>query len=331
MLYISKTSRVACVPSATPGISGFWEPKGHGNVGAHHLPGNLAPGSAVAALYDSFDTYTDSIPKGGLTMFNWTDEQRSRIDEAIEAEIENSRLAHKLIPKFTLSPTDRAVARDRFTYENGTITIDETYRNLDVLPEPPEPFFLTKLQTEDDDLIRARALVRRAAQRLARDEDEAVFRIAIANEIEDHEGDDGFHHVVPIPFPVYECVVFAVAAALVKLDDHGYRSAFVMIAGQGVYTALHTRGGAADLPVKAVQGLLEGGPVHRSTVLKSGHALILSISGEEIDRAVAEDPTLEFLRIGDNEDRHFRLYERFLTRFKQTYSAVLLESEKVKS
>jgi hypothetical protein len=80
-------------------------------------------------------------------------------------------------------------------------------------------------------------------------------------------------------------------------------------------------------PLKAVEGLLEGGPVHRTAVLEGGEALVLSLSGEEIDRAVAESPTLEFLRIGRGDNREFRLYERFLTRFKQTAAVVLLRLE----
>jgi hypothetical protein len=102
-----------------------------------------------------------------------------------------------------------------------------------------------------------------------------------------------------------------------------------LVAGQEVYTQLYTRApGAADLPIKAVQGLLEGGAVHRSAVLSSDEALVLSIGGDEVDRAVAVEPTLEFLRIGANDNREFRLYERFLTRFRQTYSVALLRLQR---
>jgi len=99
-----------------------------------------------------------------------------------------------------------------------------------------------------------------------------------------------------------------------------------MVAGTNVFTQLHTRApAAAALPVEAVQGLLEGGPIHRSGVLPSNDALILSISGGEIDRIVTASPCLEFLRIGNNETRDFRVFERYLTRFKETRAAVLLQ------
>ena len=73
--------------------------------------------------------------------------------------------------------------------------------------------------------------------------------------------------------------------------------------------------------------MLEGGPVRRSAVLKEDEALVLAVGGSQIDRAVAVKPTLEFLRVGGNEMREFRIYERFITRFKETYSAVLLRLE----
>lgn len=255
-----------------------------------------------------------------MNELNWTEEQSNTIKEAIAAEIENARLAHKIIPEFKLTSTDRAVAGDRYDYALGTI--NETHQNVG---EYDRAFFITKLQAEDEDLTRARARVRRAAQELARNHDEVVFRTSLRDEIDANAGTPGFHAVVPITPPNCDGLVPAAARAVAVLDAQGFRTSFVMVAGHDVYTQLYTRPvGAADVPVKAVQGLLEDGPIHRSAVLPTDEALILSISGEEIDRAVAVVPTLEFLRIGAAENRELRLLERFLTRFKQTYSAVLL-------
>jgi uncharacterized membrane protein YgcG len=123
-------------------------------------------------------------------------------------------------------------------------------------------------------------------------------------------------------------MVGATAAAVATLDGQGYRTGYVMVAGPNLYRLLHTRVvGAADLPVVAVRGLLEGGPVHRSTVLPADEALVLSVGAGRIDRAVAVAPSAEFLRIeaaGGDELRLLRIYERFLTRFKETRSVVLL-------
>jgi len=275
-----------------------------------------------------------------MTELNWTEEQMARMKEAIDAEIENSRLAHKLIPDFRMGPNDRAVARDRYIYPNARARppvaegIDESF--VDLGPDSQTLFTLTKLQTEDPDLSRALVRVRRAAQQLARRHDEAVFRTAIRDNLDANAPAPGnapvpgYHNIVHIDEDADtgrygDGLATATAAAIAALDSEGYRSGFVIIAGQEVFRHLHERvPGAADLPIKAVRGLLEDGPVHRSAVLPANEALVLSISGQEVDRAVAVSPTLEFLRIGANENRDFRLYERFLARFKQSYSAVLL-------
>jgi hypothetical protein len=261
----------------------------------------------------------------GIAMneLNWTDDQRGQMETALADEIENSRLAHKFIPEYDLSPTDRAVRRDKFDYVNGTI--DETHQDLQ---EPIEPFFLTQLQTQDANLANARLRVRQAARQLAKDHDAAVFQRTIHDEIIANQGIKGYHDLIRIRQPFPDGLVTAAADAVAALDAEGHRSGYVMVGGQGVYGQLHTRApGAADLPVKAVEGLLDGGPIYRSAVLPADEALVLSLTGEEVDRAVAVPPTLEFLRVGAGENREFRLYERFLTRFRQTLSVVVLQFE----
>ena len=59
-------------------------------------------------------------------------------------------------------------------------------------------------------------------------------------------------------------------------------------------------------------------------MLPDDEALIMSISGEEIDQAIAVEPKLDFRRVENRANmqdlRVLRLYERFLPRFKQTRS-----------
>jgi len=185
-----------------------------------------------------------------MTELNWTEARRSRIVEAIDVEIENSRLSHKVVPEYRLPPTSRTVARNRFDYGAGTI--DETHENLD---EIFEEFFLTKLQTQDEDLANARLRARRAAQQLAQNEDRSVFRTTIRDTIANSQGAVGIHDIIEVSQPFPDGVVAAVAAAVAALDGEGYRSGFVMISGLDVYTQLHTRAaGAADFPLKAVEG-----------------------------------------------------------------------------
>jgi hypothetical protein len=252
---------------------------------------------------------------------DWTSEQRALLYGAIAQETESARLAHKIIPEFGIPAGARAVSQDRFDY--ATNTVDDTTQ-LEVR-EPSESFVLSKLQVEDEDLSRAVVAARRAVQRLSRAHDQEVFVDGIRDLIAANAGTAGFHNVISATPADGDGLVAATAAAVAALDGEGYREGYVMVASQDVYALLHTRvAGAADLPIQAVQGLLEGGPVHRTAVLAPGEALVLSIGSGHIDRAVGVSPRLEFLRIESDDDHRFRVYERFRTRFKETLSAVLV-------
>lgn len=256
-----------------------------------------------------------------MNEINWTNDQWKLMENEIKSEVENSRLAHKIIGrKKELPPEARSFLRDTFDFANGTV--DETDEKLVDLSET---VILTREQTEDPDLGTAKLIIRRAAQRLARRHDQQVFVTSIRDPIAKGEPATQFHAVQVIAPTNGDGLVAAVAGAVGLVDDEGYRTGFVMIAGQNIYFTMHLRvNGAADLPKKAIEGLLEGGPIHRTAVLDPNEALVLSLSGEEIDRVVAREPKLEVRRILENDGRELRLYERFLPRFKQPRAAVLL-------
>ena len=272
-------------------------------------------------------------------MNGWTDAQLQMFQRAYTDEIDDSRLAHKVIPEYSLPNSARSVSIDTFDYAPPGRVDDVTQVSLD---ECQESFSLTRAQSEDEDLSSAQVIVRRAAQRLARREDMRVFNDAIRDPISNAaRGSVNFQDVVdvaPTPDvwnnPTGEGMVSAVAAAIAALDGDGYRSGYVMVAGPLLYRLLHTRApGAADLPMVAVRGLLGQGPVHRSTVLPADEALVLSMGAGRIDRAVAVSPVAEFLRVEQTqvvppavpeEVRLWRLYQRLIPRFKETRSVVLL-------
>jgi hypothetical protein len=281
--------------------------------------------------------------------------QRQLFARTVEAEIESARLAHKIIPTYPLDASARAVSADRFDYGTGRVD-DQTQLALEELARQ---FSLTRQQAEDTSLASAAVVIRRAAQELAREHDDRVFRVAIRNSIVDAFGPEAkteqkanFNLIQPHDASDVsgDSIVSATASAVATLDKVGYRTSYVMVAGQEVYRRLHSRAaGAADLPMVAVRGLLEDGPVHRSGVLDPNEALIMSLGMSlgaadgpksdyaPIDRAVAVEPRTEFLRIEEEVDskdkskseelRTWELNERFITRFKETKSVVLLQPE----
>jgi hypothetical protein len=262
-------------------------------------------------------------------MDGWTEAQRQTVARTVQHEIEDSRLAQKVIPEYALPGSARAVSAD--TFDEATGGVDDVTQLA--LLERQDPFSLTRAQAEDEDLSSALVIIRRSAQRLAKDHDQQVFRVAIRDPI--NAGAPPNFNVVVLVKRVDDTgdgMVPATAAAIAALDGAGYRSGYVMIAGLDIYRLLHNRAvGAADLPIVAVRGLLADGPVYRSDVLADDEALILSVGAGRIDRAVSVAPITEFLRVerssAGDEVRLWRLYERYLTRFKETKSAVLLRLE----
>jgi hypothetical protein len=175
-------------------------------------------------------------------------------------------------------------------------------------------------------------IIRRSAQRLAKDHDLRVFQVSIRDPINAAAIPANFNAVIPVNRvdDSGEGMISATAEAIAALDSAGYRTGYVMVAGLNIYRLLYSRAvGAADLPIVAVRGLLADGPVYRSDALDDDEALVLSVGAGRIDRAVAVAPVAEFLRVErppgtTDELRQWRLYERFLTRFKESKSVALL-------
>jgi hypothetical protein len=272
---------------------------------------------------------------------DWSEVQWQLFKDAYQHEIEDCRLAHKVIPAYPVDRASRTVKADTFDYKSGFID-DVTQTPLETREKT---FRLTHEQVADQDLASALVIIRRKAQELARSHDKRVFKRGIRDRIVANVASKNYHDIVQVArIPdgsgrlTGDGLLPATAAAVAKLDRNGYRSGFVMVAGAELFKLLYTRApGAADLPVVAVRGLLGDGAVHRSTVLPNDEALVLSIGGGRIDRAVAIAPIAEFLRtekIHDPRDATKtieadvgRLYEVFITRFKETRSAVLLQLE----
>jgi hypothetical protein len=256
----------------------------------------------------------------------WTADQLARIQDTIKTELENSRLSHKVIPVFALDTAARAVSRDTFNYE--TVAIDDSDQAQ--LTELDVTFKVPRLQSDDADLSRPLTLIRRATQKLARLDDEAVFVTTIRDQINNSQGNSGFHPVIRVRPPDGDGLIAATDEAITRLDDAGYRDCYWFIAGIITHRFLFTRTkGAADLPINAVRGLLNDGPVLRAGVLDPNEALVLSLrvaqdGSSPIDRAVAVEPQIEYQRIDDADSRVFVLRERFTPRFKETLTAVLL-------
>lgn len=273
---------------------------------------------------------------------DWFRLHQAEIDEVIAKELATARISPTLVPSVTVPEQTRVVSLDRYDYKDGVVT-DDTPVPILRFNETVE---ISKLQTDDPDATRAMTAIRRGTQRLARKHDYRVLREEIADQIADANANDNnsskggadakggscrqFHPIVPIAEldgSLGEGMVPAVAEAIGLLDGEGYSANYALVASNKVWTALHQRGGTSvTLPIDAVKALLEGGALRRSSVLDDdyGTALVMSLGDGRVDRVIAETPRLVFVEQQEN-NRTFELYERYVPRFRETLSAVLLE------
>jgi hypothetical protein len=128
-------------------------------------------------------------------MNGWTDAQMQIAAQTVQHKIEDSRLAQTVIPEYSLSNSAWAVSADTFDETSGRVA-DTTQLALE---GRQDTFTLTRPQAEDDDLSSVLVIIRRSAQRLARDHDTRVFQASIRIPISSSPaGAANFNAIVPV-------------------------------------------------------------------------------------------------------------------------------------
>ena len=272
---------------------------------------------------------------------NWTEDQNNKVRDLIAGEIEKARLSHKLVHEMKLAEDVRSVQADEFDSKTNKVDDVKTIP----LVELQAPVNLTKLQAEDGDLSSAFLLIRRGANRLARAHDAVVLtgqpaagslpptappNVKAIGGIK-NDGVSATTTTIDVG-PVGaggsygEKLVEKVADALVQLESQGYIGSYVLVLGQRLFTDANTPSkGSLVLPTDRLEALLEGKSIYRSSVLDKDQGLLMSLGGEPMDRAVAVAPKFEFMRIGANETRECRVFERFVLRLKEADSVIKLQ------
>jgi hypothetical protein len=88
----------------------------------------------------------------------WNEKQLQVIAAVICDELENSRLAHRIVAKYAIPADARSVMADK--YDNTRRLIDDTTPPL-VLQDSEDNFSVTKIQAEDPVLTSALQAIRR--------------------------------------------------------------------------------------------------------------------------------------------------------------------------
>ena len=125
---------------------------------------------------------TKMMPRMGNSMNHgrdrlpWSQEIWNRIDQAVHAECQRTKIAAKFLPMYgPISPSERTVPADRVVLDGETLNVDET----EVVPivELVAEFKLTlqQVESEQEDMT-AVTLATRAANHLAQAEDLLIFQ-----------------------------------------------------------------------------------------------------------------------------------------------------------
>jgi uncharacterized linocin/CFP29 family protein len=255
----------------------------------------------------------------------WTPEIWARIDQAAVSEIDRSSVAAQFLPKApSLSPSVRTVPANEIARSgSGELNIDQTQ----VLPllEESQLFFLSKEQYYEEAAIgTAATLASRAANRLARAMDQAIFRgtqnpslVTVASQ--QHTVD-----VTPLRPGVYgENLFAAVAEAYAYLQGLNLYGPFALVLPPPQFADAHAPlRTTLIMPADRIHPLMTAG-FYTSGTLPPDQGVMVSLGGT-VDIAIAVHAATAFTLVNSDETRRFRIYERFTVRIKVPESLVLL-------
>jgi uncharacterized linocin/CFP29 family protein len=285
----------------------------------------------------------------------WTTEQWARATRVIAEEANRARVAATFLPLHgPLAPSADYVASDRISYGAPgagpqRMTIDDTTTML--LPTLQVKVYLRGAQMADPEMTSALALLRRAANVLARLEDAVVFngqagpgqgpaaasaglpavweilggqqsRGLLSGDAPDRLAVSG-----DAPGTLGEALVSAVSDGIGRLEARGHFGPFAVALDQHFFTAVQTPNrDSLVLPQDRIIPFLGGGSLVRSSTLPGNTGVVVALGGEPVELVVATDVSLNFLQVTTDPMFAFRVFEKIVLRIKEPEAIVALGS-----
>jgi uncharacterized linocin/CFP29 family protein len=300
----------------------------------------------------------------------WTDEQWARVNQVIQEEASRARVAATFLPLIGPLPADTDfVRKEIISYParaqqppRQKIAIQDTGTIQLATLQVKVP--LRGAQMADPDMTSVLAVFRRAANVLARLEDEVVFRgleadaLPPANfappppppsvtglpqiwEIHGGEMSEGLLApagsllpAAPVPVPpgttattarvLGNNLVPAVSDAVGRLERNGHFGPFAVALDHSFFTAVQTPTSSLVLPQDRIVPFLGGGPLLRSSTLPKNSGVVVALGGAPIELVIATDVSLQFLQLTDAPNFLFRVREKMALRIKEAGAIVTL-------
>jgi uncharacterized linocin/CFP29 family protein len=268
---------------------------------------------------------------GREKLTEWDESVWGRIDDAVASELDRACVVTRFLPTVSPPSDDLEVPADRIDAVNGFLSIDKS-KHLPLL-ELSEPFLLSKEQYHAENRkCTASTLASRAANRLARAIDIEIFQgQANPNLVETAKA----NHVVkvdqlanPTPGVLYgENSFAAVTKAYAFLQGENFYGPYALVASfkefADAFAPLPT---TLIMPADRIRPLMTAGFFGTGTLPKKT-AIMLSTGGGTVDVARTIHAATAYTQQDDDENRRFRVYERFTVRIKVPEALVLLRYE----
>jgi uncharacterized linocin/CFP29 family protein len=282
----------------------------------------------------------------------WTDEQWSRIARAVSEAAQQARVTAKFLPIYgPIEAKDVAVP-------NIALALNQANNRLEVdsLPEN----VLTTLsvfvhvrthEAADPELQAVLTLFRRAANLIARAEDDMMFNgqaaagqgplglpqapLVITGGATKHGlmnspgsvGAGPQHPTARLQLPQGQPgqrLVRGVVNAIDQLEGNGHNGPYALVLASDLYAEAHTPAPSLALPRHAIVPMLGDGPLLRSSSIAQGEALLVSYSSGFVEQVLASDIDVKFLQVSLEPRFVFRVSERLSLRVKDGRAMVNL-------
>jgi uncharacterized linocin/CFP29 family protein len=268
---------------------------------------------------------------GREKLTEWDESVWARIDEAVACELERACVVTKFLPTVAPPSDDLEVPADRIETINGFLSIDKS-KHLPLV-ELSEPFQLSKEQYHaENSKCTAGTLASRAANRLARAIDVAIFQGQDNPNLVESAGDNEVVQVEllanPSPGVLYgENSFAAVAKAYAVLQGQNFYGPYALVASfkefADAFAPLPT---TLIMPADRIRPLMTAG-FYGTGALPDKTAIMVSTGGDTVDVARTIHAATAYTQQDDDENRRFRVYERFTVRIKVPEALVLLKYE----
>jgi uncharacterized linocin/CFP29 family protein len=276
----------------------------------------------------------------------WTDDQWNKVRQVVYEEARRARVAGNVLPLYgPLEPDASFVAKQELqgkTRDPAGFTVAD--RDTLQLLTIQERVKLRGAQVADSELSSALIAFRRAANVLARREDEIIFNGQRTADDEPGSvgatrsvagGGGGLVAAAKKVVPVVQtrgtrgdALVAAVSKAIGQLERNYHLGPFACILGQQYFADVQTPDGSAVLPQDRILPFLGGGALLRTSVLDEEQGLVIALGSAPIDLVVATDISVSFLQVTPDPLFLFRVYEKFVLRVKQEGAIVALQEER---